>query len=499
MPKRASKITVDALVERATSGKKFNRHILFRPSQVYYLLKDPFWIWCQYHAPKKEAVDETTRYDELRMRRGVEYEESWVRANFPDALKIEPDFGFVALRNTFRAMIQGAPAIYQPQLWDLGRESYGKGDLLLRHDSHGSDFGPFHYRVVEIKRSKTLQEYHVLQAAIYNQTLGLLQGHTPDDVTVVLKDTSENVPYAAREAELESLRTRWRELRDRGTAPEPKRPPDAANSPWRIYGNKRVMEQRDLLLLAGIQKREREKLRAAGIHRVDQLWDMNPRAVCEIIGDHYGNAAYLVAQAYKTGKPLLKPGAALDIPRARRLLYFDFETSDEVHPTEPAHTYLIGCYDAMRDQYVKFLARGAEDEGRIFEEFLDFVGEADDFRIYHWTDFEIRQMRGVMRRWPMLQGRLERLIDRCVDLKEAIQAAVYLPVPTFSIKSVARALGFHWRQKDIGAFQAMVYYWDYLKNNDRPAIDKAILYNEDDCLAMWHVDEELKKRIRDEG
>jgi uncharacterized protein len=496
MATKRKPLTVEDLVQRATGGRKFNRHALFRPSLTYYLLKDPFWVWCEYHAPKEEAIDETTRYDELRMQRGMAHEQQWVAANFPDAVKIEPGFGFDALKNTFRAMLTGAPAIYQPQLWDLERESYGKGDLLVRDDSAPSDLGPFHYRVLELKHSPALQEYHALQAAFYNENIGRLQGFTPGELTVVLKDSSATVPYGGKEQELQHLRALWKSLRDGSIIPETKRPPNASRSPWRLYGNKRAAEEKDLVLLAGVQRRERDKLRRKGIQRVNQLWDLRQEEIVEIIGDHYGAIAYSVAQAYKVGGPILKPGRRLDISRARRLLYFDFETSDAVHPTEPPHTYLIGCYDGTRDQFVKFLARGAGDEERIFEEFLDYIGDCRDVRLYHWTDFEIHQMRRVARRWPTLAGSLERLIEHCVDLKEAIQSAVYLPVPSFSIKSVAPAVGFHWRQRDIGAYQSMVCYWDYLENRDLFAIDRALIYNEDDCRAMWHVDQNLTARLQ---
>ena len=79
MATRRKPLTVEDLVQRATGGRKFNRHALFRPSLTYYLLKDPFWVWCEYHAPKEEAVDETTRYDELRMQQGIAHEEECVR------------------------------------------------------------------------------------------------------------------------------------------------------------------------------------------------------------------------------------------------------------------------------------------------------------------------------------------------------------------------------------------------------------------------------------
>src|SRR6185312_11201443 len=189
------RLTIEQLVQRATGGEKFNRHRLFRPSLTYYLLKDPFWLWCEYHAPKAEAIDETTRYDELRMEHGIEHEVRWVRANFPNAVEIKPGFGFDALKNTFRAMLDGARVIYQPQLWDLRQQTYGKGDLLIRDDAAPSDLGPYHYRVVELKRSRTLREYHVQQAGFYNQNIALLQGYLPSHFTVVVNGASETVPF----------------------------------------------------------------------------------------------------------------------------------------------------------------------------------------------------------------------------------------------------------------------------------------------------------------
>jgi uncharacterized protein len=496
MARSQSKIRLEELIRRATSGRKFDRHQLFRPSLAYHLLKDPFWVWCNYHAPKEAAVDETTRYDELRMQHGIEHEKRWIHANFPDALEITPGFGFDALKNTFRAMLDGAPAIYQPQLWDLGQDTYGKGDLLVRDGSAPSDLGPYHYRVVELKRSAILKTYHVLQAAFYNQSVAQLQGYVPSQLTVVLKDRIETVPYIGRETDLTSTRQLWKSLRDGKLIPETKRPPNATSSPWRFYGNNYSQTANDLVLLGGIPKRERDKLRNAGIARVDHLWPLRQEEIIEIVGEHYGAIAHHVAQAYKITGPILKPGHELKIPRAKRRLYFDFETTDAVHPTEPPHTYLIGCYDGSRDQFVKFLSRGAEDEGRIFEEFIDYVGDPREVRLYHWTDFEIHRMRRVARRWPTLAGSLEQIMAICVDLKEAIQGAVYLPVPSFSIKSVAPALGFHWRQKDVGAYQSMVCYWDYLDNTDLFAIDPALIYNEDDCRAMWHVDWEITKRLK---
>jgi len=286
----------------------------------------------------------------------------------------------------------------------------------------------------------------------------VLQGFTPREFTIILKDSSETAVYDAKpDDDIDAARRLWRSQCNGGVTPEPKRPPYSTSSPWRLYGNQRLVDERNLLLLAGVQKRETDKLRDAGCERVDQLWNLRREEVIEMLGAFYGEIAYSVALACKVNGPVLKPEQHLDIPRVKRLLYFDFETSDSVHTTESPHTYLIGCYGSG-DQFVKFLARGAADEGRIFSEFFDYIGQPRDVLLYHWTDFEIHQLRRVARRWPLLAVMIEQVIDKCADLKKTIQAAVYLPVPSFSIKCVAPALGFHWRQKDIGAYQSMVCY-----------------------------------------
>ncbi len=486
-------MTLLDLLQRATGGHKLNRQRVFRPSLAYQLLHDPFWIWCEHHAPRSEAVDETTRYERMRMQQGVEFEHAWIKANYPDAVTIKPAYGLEALNNTLEAILAGVRVIAQPQLWDLEGETYGKADLLIRDDSHASDLGPFHYYPVELKRSKSVRPYHVLQTASYNRMMGRIQGYTPERLTVALPTRKETIAYFDAEKELDDSLARWKDIRDGRWTPEPGRPPEVTDSPWRQFGNKLVDSRMDLVLLAGIGSRERDKLRQAGIHRVDRLWNLGLEEVCDILGEGYGRTAYYVAQAYRTRSPIPKPGIHLAIPRGKRHLYFDFETSDGVHPTEPPHVYLIGCWDAERDQFVKFLACGAEDEERIFTEFLDYIGEVETSRLYHWTDFETRQISTLMNRWPNLRGSLQAMLASCVDLKPLIQSAVYLPVPTFSIKSVAPALGFHWRQKAFGAFESMVCYWDYLETKGKGQIDKAVLYNEDDCVAMWHVDQELAR------
>jgi uncharacterized protein len=486
-------ITLNKLLERATGNQRLERNRIFRPSTIYRLLNDPFGVWCDYHAPKEEAVEEVSKYEEMRMSQGVEFEDRWVHEHYPEALHIHPDYGFEALKNSLQAMIDGVPVIHTPQLWSLEDEVYGKADLLVRSNEAGSDLGDYHYRVEEIKRSKNLQNYHVLQAGLYNRMLGLIQGYVPSAVTIVLKDHEDSVPYDTVTAKLDEVLLTWRQIRDGLLKPEPMGL-DKTDSPWRVYANKLIAESKDLTLLPDIGPSGRAIIREKlGVNRIDGLYDFTLPQLVKAFKEKMGTSLYYHAQAYSQNKPILAPGAAIQIPRNKRHIYFDFETSDEVHPTEPPHVYLIGAWDGDQNSFFYVLGRGAAEEEHIFKKFMEYVGNPEDCCLYHWTDFEIRVMRKVAEKHSSLAADIHRLIQFCIDLKEVVKTQVYLPVPTYSIKSVAPALGFHWRHKDVGAFESMTQYWDFLASGDVSLIKTGIDYNEDDCRAMYEVDRRISE------
>ena len=102
----------------------------------------------------------------------------------------------------------------------------------------------------------------------------MLQGYTPRELTIILKDRSETVTYDVKDDEIDNARRLWRSVCDGSVIPEAKRPPNATSSPWRLYGNKRLLDEKNLLLLAGVQKRERDKLRDAGCETAELLDQM---------------------------------------------------------------------------------------------------------------------------------------------------------------------------------------------------------------------------------
>jgi uncharacterized protein len=261
-----------------------------------------------------------------------------------------------------------------------------------------------------------------------------------------------------------------------------------------VWTNKVLEQACDLTLLPPISSAAKKKLVATfGVSKSEGLTTLSPPDFQKALGPIVGLHCFLKLQALRSGNPILGPGAVLEIPRRTRHFYFDFETCDHSHPRIPPHAYMIGAYDSERHEYRAFVARGPEEEPKIFEEFLAWVGDLDPACLYHWTSYETETMKLVADRHPKLRDRLTKAIASCVDLKECLAKKVFFGTRTYSIKQVAPFLGFHWRQKDVGAYESMVLYWEWLEDQDPEKIQKVIRYNEDDCMAMIHVDRTLGK------
>ncbi|MFH1742539.1 MAG: TM0106 family RecB-like putative nuclease [bacterium] len=488
---------LDELLRRAAGDRQPDRNTMFRPHMLRDLIKDPYKLWCDWNAPREQAVEEpVSRYDQLKMQRGIEFANEWIRKHCPGALRIEPEFGEEALINTLRAMQEGVPAIQEPQLWLLDEEVYGKGDLIVRSDDTPSDLGNFHYKLKELKSNRNAENHHVAQAGLYNKILGRIQGYLPPTFSVVLRTSEEIVLHSSVDARLNELLNLWRGIRDGNVQLEPAGL-DKTGSPWRQFANRVLNERMDLTLLPGVGPAGRDRLRRIlGIESITDLYRFSLEELVKKLKVKRGSDIFYHAQAYQFNQPVLPAGHRVDLPAGKRNIFFDFETSDDTHPSEPPHVYLIGTWDAGKQEFAYFLAEGAKDETRIFKEFMDYIGDTEGCVLMHWANFEIAEMNRVGARHPEIAGILNTLTGMSIDLKNVIKRQIYLPVHTYSIKAVAPFCGFNWQHEDVDAMESMVLYWDYLETGDRSKIQRVIDYNRDDCLGMAHVYNELSGGAR---
>ena len=122
------------------------------------------------------------------------------------------------------------------------------------------------------------------------------------------------------------------------------------------------------------------------------------------------------------------------------------------------------------------------DEEKLVKEFINFLNEHIDYTFYHYGHYEQSIFEN---KWKMLPK------VNLVNVEKILRNSVVMPVTSYSLKKIAKVLGFNWKNKEASAMQSMCWYANYLDTNERKFIDLSIQYNEDDCLALKAVKEWL--------
>jgi len=480
---------IEELFNRFSAGRGPDEKQDLRSSRIFAVTESPFSVWCDYHAPRSEALREQNRYDQAKSLMDKMSRDKIIKSRFPEVSRAPDDNKPESFRKTLELMASGAPAIEHPCLWDFNEHIYGRPSLIYKVEGD-SVFGNYHYRIIQFKQAVELKEHYAIQAALLNRALGAIQGREPEYTTITLRYKEVEVAQAAWNDRLDKTMAAWRDLRDDKVKPEPQRPPKAALTPWRVYANRYAAETKDLVMLGGFANDVRGLLKAAHINNTDEVALAGMEHMQALFGPGLGRDVYASALAYYLNKPILKREGLFPPQAKERNLYFDFEDADQ-NGSEPSHTYLIGVWDKEQSKYVAFTAHGAAEEQKIFADFLDYIGDASKAVLYHWTEHETKAMKNMGKKHPELAERMKAAVAACHDLKISVQKSFYLPSPSLSLKAVAPALGFYWRQSDCGAMDSMIYYWDWLSGTQN-VFQKVLMYNEDDCVAMLHVQQYLE-------
>jgi predicted RecB family nuclease len=263
---------------------------LITPSQLALFSRSPvLGSWWEELAAEKlftEQRPEVTSLDELLFASGLEHEEvlladleaSGVDVHRqqpvdPDGPPKEQDYA-----NTLAAMREGRQFIHQAAL--RNDEIRGWADLLERVDDMPSVLGNWSYRPIECKLSSHPKPIYLVQACAYCELLEPLLGHRPKQFRLYLGGRRFRCySTSAFWAWYEQLRQRYRDFR---ASFDPSLEPDdepGDHGLWTAFIDQRLEEKKDLILVAGMRRTQRAKLRDAGIHTIDELAALGPCSV----------------------------------------------------------------------------------------------------------------------------------------------------------------------------------------------------------------------------
>lgn len=464
-------------------------------SKMYALLEDAFGVWCSFHAPQSEAVEEINRYESFKLKTERTAKDHWILEKYPQTVFVDGRAEQDKFRQTLRFMAEGAQAIAGAALWNLPENIWGGVNLLVKVEGEKSVFGDFYYTILQQKRASEMKEHYIMQSALLNKILGDIQGVYPYFSKVILREKEINVDYYRQIQRTLDTVEFWRKIKDGSLEPEPHKPPKAAAPPWRVYANKTVKERKDLLMLPHLSPDMRGILKNAGIKNTDMAEAAGLAKLRTLLDEPFATECYFNSLAYLKGKPVLKDEAAFPPPVKKRNLYFDFEATETFTRNNDQFVYLIGLWDKEENKFVSFVAKNKEEEEKIFVDFYNYVTDFENTALYHWTEYEVRKMKSLADTYPAAREKLLALCKISFDLKISAAKAFYLPSPSFSLKAAAPAFGFNWRQNDCGAMDSMVFYTNWQRTGRQDFLDKVLMYNEDDCYAMLYLEDKLKEYL----
>ena len=142
---------------------------------------------------------------------------------------------------------------------------------------------------------------------------------------------------------------------------------------------------------------------------------------------------------------------------------------------------------SQREKFYPLLAETTADEQIAWEHFLTLVWRYPIAPIFHFCDYEAKTISRLAKLYQTPSYLWRPLIKRLVDVHYQIVETVTLPVESYALKSIARWMGFEWRDAKANGAQCVCWYEEWLKTGDRTLLDAIVRYNEDDCRATYHV------------
>ena len=179
-----------------------------------------------------------------------------------------------------------------------------------------------------------------------------------------------------------------------------------------------------------------------------------------------------------------------DFPKVQNEIYFDVESD----PTRDIY-YLLGFLVKSGDakpEYKYFWANGKEEESKIWKQFLDFLASWDDFVIYHFAPYERQVFDRLKAQYGAPEVLERKFVGNTIDLHMKLVESVVLPLYFYTLKDVAKHIGFNWDAPDAGGAESVTWYNDWLDTKGEDIKLKILRYNEDDVRATLLVKEWLE-------
>ncbi len=373
----------------------------------------------------------------------------------------------------------------------LGYDYLGKPHLLIKQPGQ-SKFGDWLYYPISIHLGRKAKPEYKLVATFYAQLLALIQETSPPTPELIIRPLKHCwVDVVQWLPKLQLI------LDDCVTILETEQEPEVFIARqrcnlcrWYSHCYAIAQSQQHLSLVPGVTPSRYRSLQEVGLITTESLAQANLDTIQELIGTEVGQKLQQQAYSLVHNRALPRPQSQYNLSQTLSNqtveLYFDIEAEPE-----RKLDYLLGILVvdrlAQTQTFHPFLAETPEEEGIIWQQFLELVNTYDQAPIFHFSEYEKDTIKRLGNLYQTPEAQVKHLLSRFIDLHHCVITSVILPVENYSLKSLANWLGFHWRDAGISGDQCVCWYDQWLKTGDRAWLKCILRYNEDDCKATYYL------------
>ncbi len=447
--------------------------------------------------------DPVSPFVELLWEKGNAYEAEVVKGLKVPFTNLRVRDGAERERLTAEAIRRGDGLIYGGRL--TAGDLAGEPDLLRKTPAGyvAGDIKSGAGREGETEESEgRLKAHYAVQLALYTDILEK-RGFSTSRVPFVLDANGEEVPYDLG-SELRQSRTLWDAYQDALALARDLAAKKARSAPaltaicklchWRTFCLRQMEKADDLTLIPELGRSRRDTL-LSRVHSVGDLARMDveklmagKKTVFKGIGPDTLRKfkARAVLQKTPGARPYLKK--PLNLPVSDRELFFDIE-ADPMRDI----CYLHGFLERKggKESYSAFLAGKPtpQEEERAFREAWRYIQSRRPCAIYYYSPYERTYWRKLRRKYPAVisEAQVEELFEprNSIDLyKDVVRTRTEWPTRDLSVKTLAKFLGFKWRDLSPSGAESIEWYNRWAESGDPALRDRILQYNEDDCAAM---------------
>ena len=471
---------------------------LLKSEHFYKFFLCPHWIWYDIYEDQKKHKHMPPVLEMLYSGRILEPNSVLPTKEF---VEIKPEFyndldeAFLA---TVELMKQGKN-IYKPVLMDghwVGEPDFIErrpiAELKAVDSSVKSIFGDWYYIAYDIRNDPELKDEYKFPLVFASLILEKIQGARPQDAYIINADREARSflvdPF------LDKFQLTLKEIEKvlEGEKPPPFIKGGCKRSPWFAICEQETRGCEDVSLIHGLSQRDQRDLYELGIKTVSQLAKTELNRLQEgLEGWNFDKLIRIQnqAQVLVTSQPLITQH--YNFPEVKTEVYFDVESD----PTRGID-FLLGLLikKGRKTEFKYFFAKDKEEEKKIWEDFLEFLGELEDFVIYHYGYYEKHVLQRFEKRYGAPSDLMKKFRENSLDLYNIVTSSAIMPIYFYSLKDIAGFIGYKWNDQGAGGGEAVTWYDQWLETGKKDFLNKLVRYNEDDVRATLMIKEWLEKQ-----